>query len=435
MKIIQLTPGSGGSFYCENCLRDNELVRAQRGLGHDTLMVPLYLPILGEDYDPAQGTPVFFGGINVYLQQKSALFRWAPRWFDRLLDSRWLLRWAARKAGMTRAADLGSTTISMLRGEHGRQAKELDKLVEWLAAEEKPDIVSLSNALLVGLARRIKDALGVPVACELQGEHSFLDALSEPERGEAWDTMEDRCQDIDVFIASSNFYREYMMERLGLQPERVKVIYNGVALDRYVPAEAPPDPPVLGYLARMSRGEGLDVLAEALIEIKGHARFKDLKLRAAGGKTADDDDFINKVQKRLAANGLSGDVEILPNLEGEEKLAFLRTLSVLSVPSTVGEAFGLFVFEALAMGVPVVVPRHGAFTELVEATGGGVLCEPDDVGSLARALEKLLADPQGAREMGMRGREVIRERFTVEHTAQKTVRVFEKTVKNGSAHD
>src|SRR6185503_3780109 len=154
MKIVQITPGAGGMF-CGNCFRDNALVAALRKLGHDTIMVPLYLPIRLDEEDQSAGTPIFFGGINVYLQEKSPIFRTAPKWLHDLLASPTLLKWAAGRSARTRAADLGDLTISMLRGEEGNQARELDELIAWLKEQPRPDIICLSNALLVGMARKL----------------------------------------------------------------------------------------------------------------------------------------------------------------------------------------------------------------------------------------------------------------------------------------
>ena len=92
MNLVQLTPGAGG-MYCGNCLRDNALVAAYRRRGHTTLMVPLYLPLTLDEPDGSAGVPVFFGGLNVYLDQRAAFFRRAPSWLRRWLDSPDLLRW------------------------------------------------------------------------------------------------------------------------------------------------------------------------------------------------------------------------------------------------------------------------------------------------------------------------------------------------------
>ncbi len=175
-------------MYCGNCLRDNALVGALRQLGHRTRMVPLYLPMRLEQADNSAGTPLFFGGVNVYLEQKSALFRATPRWLHRLFDAPGLLAWASGRAARTRARDLGPLTLSMLRGELGHQARELEELVNWLKTSVEADVICLSNALLAGLARRIKAELGLPVVCFLQGEDSFLNALPDYHRETAWRT-------------------------------------------------------------------------------------------------------------------------------------------------------------------------------------------------------------------------------------------------------
>jgi len=426
MKIVHLSPGAGDDFYCENCLRDVSLIRALRRIGHDASSVPLYLPptMVGPESD--EGPEVFFGGVNVYLQQKSALFRRTPRWIDRVFDSPRLLRWAGRKAGMTAAKDVGETMLSMLRGEHGRQVKELERLVAFLADNERADVVSLSNALLVGLARRIKEALGAVVVCSLQDEESYVDALGEPQRSEAWATLGERARDVDAFIAPSAFYADAMRERLDLPAERFCVVHNAVDTDGLAPAGAPPDPPAVGFLSQLSAGKGLDTLAEAFIRLKRTGGPAGLKLRLFGGATGADAPIVRSVQKRLSQAGVADDVEWPDGFDAESKLPFLQSISVLSVPTRRGEAFGLFVLEALACGVPVVLPDHGAFPELVEATGGGVLCPPNDPAALAEALAALLTDTDRAAELGRRGRAAVLEKFTPDRMAAAVAGLCER---------
>ncbi|MCX5637703.1 MAG: glycosyltransferase, partial [Planctomycetota bacterium] len=347
MRIVQITPGSGDSFYCENCLRDAALVRAMRELGHDVLMVPMYLPLQGDQKETLSDTPIFFGGINVFLQQKSALFRRTPRWIDYLFDSPRLLRWVGRRAKMTNAKDLGETTISILLGEEGQQTKELDRLVEWLSSQDnRPDIVCLSNVLLAGLARRLKAKLGVPVVCLLQDEDGFLDGLGPPYTKQAWEILAERSNDMDTFIAVSIYYAEVMQRRLGLDPGRVYVVYMGILLDEYKSAEAGkgvPKVPTIGYLSRMCSDKGLDTLVDAFVILKKDQKLKNAKLRLAGGKSGDDQSFINRIRQRLSSCGLIGDVEFVPDFDRDAKIAFLQTLSVLSVPEKRPVAYGLYV--------------------------------------------------------------------------------------------
>jgi glycosyltransferase involved in cell wall biosynthesis len=425
MRIIQITPGAGTNFYCENCLRDNALALELRRMGHDALMVPLYLPLAADGPDSTRGVPIFFGGINVYLQQKSSIFRRTPRWFDRLFDARWLLRWASRRTEMTKARDLGEATVSMLRGENGRQVKELERLVAWLSAQDRPDVICLSNILLAGLVRRIKAALGVPVFSMLQDEDGFLDGLPEPYRQDSWQVLAERAAEIDGFLAVSRHYGGLMQRRLSLAPGRVHTVYPGIEPARYGPAAAPPSPPTIGYLAQMRPAMGLDLLVEAFLAVRARGRVPGVRLRVAGGHTPGDRPFVEAVRERLAAAGAAGDVEFLPVPDRQAKPEFLRSLSVLSVPARGEVAFGIFVLEALASGVPVVEPRAGAFPEILEATGGGVLVEPDNVGALAAALEQLLASPADARALAEQGRRAVLERFTIQRMAENVLRVFD----------
>ena len=425
MRIIQITPGAGTNFYCENCLRDNALALELRRMGHDALMVPLYLPLAVDGPDSTRGVPIFFGGINVYLQQKSSIFRRTPRWFDRLFDARWLLRWASRRTEMTKAKDLGEATVSMLRGENGRQVKELERLVAWLSAQDRPDVICLSNILLAGLVRRIKAALGVPVFSMLQDEDGFLDGLPEPYRQDSWQVLAERAAEIDGFLAVSRHYGGLMQRRLSLAPGRVHTVYPGIEPARYGPAAAPPSPPTIGYLAQMRPAMGLDLLVEAFLAVRARGRVPGVRLRVAGGHTPGDRPFVEAVRERLAAAGAAGDVEFLPVPDRQAKPEFLRSLSVLSVPARREVAFGIFVLEALASGVPVVEPRAGAFPEILEATGGGVLVEPDNVGALAAALEQLLAGPAEARAMAEQGRRAALEKFSIQRMAENVLRVFD----------
>jgi glycosyltransferase involved in cell wall biosynthesis len=417
-------------MYCGNCLRDNGLVAALRQMGHQAMLAPLYLPLTLDEADQSAGTPVFLGGISVYLDQKFALFRAAPSWLRRWLASRRLLKWAAGRAAGTRPEDLGELTLSMLRGDEGFQARELDDLSGWLKSQPKADALCLSNALLIGLARRLKLDLKAPVVCMLQGEDGFLDGLREPFRGLCWQMLAQRVRDADLLVAPSRYFAELMSRRLGLAAGQVKVVYNGISLqERPFSSSAAADGrngnPALGFFARMCREKGLDLLVDAYILLRQRGQLKGLMLKIGGSCSPRDAALVETLKGRLRSAGLEGDAEFCPNLGLGEKLAFLRSLSVFSVPARWGEAFGLYVLEALAAGVPVVQPRSGAFPELIEATGGGALCKPEDPESLAQALETLLLAPERARALGECGRKAVFEKFSARRMAEGMLEVIE----------
>src|SRR5512145_3188721 len=122
MKVLSLTAGAGG-MYCGSCLRDNALAAELIARGHDVTLVPLYTPLLTDE--PNVTRPhVLFGGISVYLQQHSVLFRKLPRSVDRWLDSPRLIKAFADRSVSTDPRLLGGLTISMLEGAGGVLRKE-----------------------------------------------------------------------------------------------------------------------------------------------------------------------------------------------------------------------------------------------------------------------------------------------------------------------
>jgi glycosyltransferase involved in cell wall biosynthesis len=423
MNIVQITPGAGGMF-CGNCFRDNALVAALRKLGHETLLVPLYLPMTLEEADQSAGTPIFYSGINVYLEQKIPAFSRAPAFLRRWLASPALLKWAAGRAAKTRAQDVGDLTVSMLRGEEGRQAAELEELIAWLKKGPRPDVISLSNSMLAGLARKLRLELGAPVVCMFQGEDTFLDGLPRVQREEAWRVLSERAADVDLFVAPSHYFADLMSQKLGLAPDRVRVIYNGINLDGFFPASAIPDPPVIGYFARMCREKGLDTLIEAFIQFKQRNNIPGVKLKIGGGMGPSDAPFVEQLKSRLTTAGLVQDVEFFPNLDRIAKQELYRTFTVFSVPALYGEAFGLYLVEAWASGVPVVQPRHASFPELIQATGAGLLCEAGSPAALAENIERLLLNPDRLAAMRESGRKAVVQDFSIERMTQKLVELF-----------
>jgi len=414
-------------MYCGNCFRDNALVHELRRLGHSTLMIPLYLPMTLDERDESMGTPIFFSGINVYLEQLFPMFAKAPNWIRRPLASPTLLKWAAGRAARTRAQDLGELTNSIIRGEHGNQSAELEELITWLKSNHQPDVICLSNALLAGMVRKLKEELDVPVVCVLQGEDSFLDSLPEPHRTQAWNALSERARDIDSFIAPSNYFAQLMTRRLNLSPDRVRVVYNGINLECFAPAPTPPQTPAVGFFARMCPEKGLHLLVNAFIELKERGRVPGLLLLIGGSLGPTDEAFVAELKKLLESHDCLQDVEFFPNLNRAEKQAFFQKLNLFSVPAMYGEAFGLYLAESWASGIPVVQPRHAAFPELVEASGGGVIVE-GNAGALADGLEELLTNPERMRELGRRARDAAIEQFNVESMTRGVLDVFADTI-------
>lgn len=426
MKIVHIVPGSGGTFYCQNCLRDTALVRALRNEGHDVLLTPLYLPLFADDAALAEEVPVFFGGINVYLQQRFPIFRKTPAWLDRLFDASWMLRLAAKQESSTSAEDLGPMTLSMLEGDAGNQSKEVARLVQWLKEQEKPDAVHLSNALLLGLAPQLKAGLNCPVVCTLQDEDTWIDAMPADEGAACWQAMAKAGESVDAFVSVSQWYADKVREKMEIPPEKLKVIHLGVDNDASQSRDLPFDPPVIGYLSRLAPAQGLDLLVDAFIALKKRPEFAKLRLRATGGITAAHRKFIESLKKKLRKENCLGDVEFLEDFGKEERRKFLQSLTLLSVPAPAGEAFGAFILEALANGVPVVQPDAGAFPEVVQETGGGIIYDPREADAYEAALASLLSDPEKAGALGDTGRQAVENRFNIDTMARNLALLYQE---------
>ena len=410
MKVISLTPGTG-SFHCGSCIRDNTLVLALRDLGHDVLMVPLYLPFVADE-DTSEGVPVFLGGVNAYLQQKSSFFRVIPKWMDKVLDSNYLLRKVSHKAGMTSARDLGSMTVSTLKGLGGFQKKEIAHLIKFIKGKEKPDVIMISNVLLTGLIKPLKEAVDCKIVVTLQGEDTFLDSLPQPWCKEAWDLIRANCEQADLFLPVSHYHFKLMNARLNLPDEKVKVVYNGLKLANFKAGEFPKNPPVLGMLSRLIPGKGLDMLTEAFIHIRQNNLIPDLKLKIAGSKTKSEDAFLNSIQEKLSLAGLLEEVSFAYNISEEEKIDFLANLTMFSTPAEYGESFGLYVIEAVASGLPVIQPDSAAFPELLGHLECGTMYKTGDHIDLAEKIVKVYNNLDVEKGRASKAAEKVKKEFS-----------------------
>ncbi len=428
MRIAYITAGAAGMF-CGSCMRDNTLVTALARQGHEALLVPTYTPIRTDEPDVSQKR-IFFGGINVYLQQKFGLFRHTPWFFDRLLDFPRLLRWVSRFAVKTQAHDLGELTISMLEGEHGHQRKEVDKLVHWLADDFRPQVVNLTNAILSGMVHELKKHLSVPVLCSLQGDDIFTEFLPEPYRERTLALIRDHCHEIDGFIATSVYYADFMSGYFNIPREKIHVVYPGLNLAGHGGRPERIDKPfTVGYFARICPEKGFHHIVDAFVRLKQMPGTEGARLHVSGWLGENNRAYFEEQCKRIESAGLASDFLYVESPDHVRKVRFLHGLDVLSVPTTYHEPKGLYVLEALANGVPVVQPRHGSFPELIEQTGGGLLVDPDNPEQLAEALKQLHDDRDRLRSLGEKGQAVVHGRFHAGRMAAETIAVYNQYVR------
>jgi glycosyltransferase involved in cell wall biosynthesis len=427
MKILYLTAGAAG-MYCGSCLRDNALASELIRQGHDVTLVPLYTPTLTDEPNVSHDR-IFFGGISVYLQQHSRLFRKTPWMVDRLWDSLFALKLAARSSIQVDPKALGELTVSMLRGEEGNQRKELQKMIHWLGSEPPPDIIVLPFSLLIGLAKPLKEALNRPVLCTLQGEDLFLEGLHEPYRSESLDLIRSQVDIVDGFIAVSDYYADFMTDYLRITEEKMHVVPLGINLEGYEPKQRERrDVFTIGYFARVAPEKGLHLLCEAYRLLRERSDFTRARIEVAGYLGPEHREYLRHIEEQMKDWGFGDEFHYRGTVDRNEKIAFLQSIDVLSVPATYDEPKGIFLLEAMANGSPVVQPRRGGFTEIVERTGGGLLIEPDNPHSLAEGLYSMYKNPSIAREMGERGAEGVRELYNVARMGERALEVYSSYV-------
>ena len=426
MRIAYIAAGAAGMF-CGSCLHDNTLARALLDRGEDVLLVPTYTPLRTDEMDVSLPR-VFVGGISSYLQQKVPLFRYTPKWVDRLLDSPWLINMATRGGPSVDPAKLGDMTVSMLRGESGNQRKGVVELVDWLVSEARPDVIHLSNSMLLGFAKLIAERGGPPVVCSLSGEDIFLEKLTPPYYEQARQLLRERAADVAAFVSLNEYYANYMSDYLAVDRQRVHVVPHGLDLDGHGPADAVGEQLIVGYLARICHDKGLHLLIEACEHLAATAPELDFQIQAVGYLGKSDEPYLRQIEQRVAAGPLAGRFKYLGELDRDGKLAFLKSLSVFALPTVYAESKGLPVLEAWANGVPVVLPDHGSFTEMVADTAAGVLHVPHDPVDLAGRLAELLVDAELRQQLGSRGHAAVVDRYHAHKMAETTLALYHSLV-------
>ena len=424
MKIVNIVPGFGGTFYCGNCLRDSGYTKSLIKLGHDAMMLPIYLPLTLEHGVEEDTNPIFYGAVNIYLKQNFKIFRKMPLWMENFFNSSSILRYAAKKAGSTRTEGLEEMTISMLMGKSGNQETELQELVDFLKVHEKPDVVHLSNALLLGLAKQIKEQLNVPVVCSLQDEDVWVDAMNDFYREKVWKLMSERGNDVDAFIAVSDYYAAEMKDKMKIPDEKMHIVPIGIDSSIYKYSEPEKSPQVIGYISRMYKEHGFGLLIDAFIKLKQKPEFKNVLLKLSGGYTADDKKYVKKQIKKLKNAGIFNDVEFIEDHLAERRYEFFNKLTILTVPVLKGEAFGTYQLESMACGIPIVQPGLGAFPEIVKQTMGGVIFTPNTAEVMSEKWAEVLSDPQQIVEMSKLGKKSVEEKFSIDEISKQVLEIY-----------
>ncbi|MGA1976590.1 MAG: glycosyltransferase family 4 protein [Bacteroidales bacterium] len=427
MRIVYLITGSGGSFYCGNCYRDVLYLRAIRKVpGVSAKAIPLYLPPGDNSQESGLDNNVFFGAITMYLRDKVRFMRNMPSFFDSILNSGPLLKLAARQAGTTRTEGFEGLTLNMISGESAFRSDEVDRLAKYIVSEEEPDVIHLSNALVIGIARHLKKRLKAKIICSLLNEDDWIDEMAEPYRDEAWRMIAWEAQGIDLFVTPSNYFKDLFIRKTGISEDKISVIPIGFDPETDGPQRKEADRHAIGYFCRVSYQNGFDKLVDAFVRIR--ETIPDATLHVCGGYTGDDRPFIAEQIKKIRKSGFEKSIRIYPEFQGQKKAEFFRNVDVISVPVRKYDGYGLYILEANGAGVPVVQPSTGAFPEIIGTTGGGIIYSPDTSDELASSLVKLLKDDSLRIKLGEAGRKNVIAKLSLDRMAEGLSGIYETLV-------
>lgn len=439
LKVAFLTAGGAG-MYCGSCMRDNAAAAELIRQGHEVTLTPLYTPIRTDEASVSK-SDVYFGGISAYLRMRWPWMGSLPRPLISWLDSPWLIQNLAGRSIKTSAKDLGELTLSMLRGAEGPHKREVDRLVGWLADDARPQLVDFSNLLISGCLPALKKKLPCPIAVTLQGDDLFIGDLVEPYQAQAIRELQRLAEYVDHFITFSHYYAGEMSQLLNIPLRKFAVVPLGIQLEGY------PDPlaryqgladqqavdkreganrPVkkIGFFARHCRAKGFHTFVDAFLILAKMPGMDHVRLHSAGWLGEGDRAFYDQQLSKLREAGLAHRYENAGVLDREEKIAFLSSLDLMSIPTEYREPKGLSVLEALAAGTPVVQPAHGAFPEMLESTQGGKLVPPNDPIALAEAWRELLQDDAKRKSLGLAGASSVRARHGLQSMANGVVSIY-----------
>jgi len=416
MKTLLIIPGSGDTFYCGNCFRDNLYAQALRNAGHDVIILPLYLPLTDKSFHA--DTPLFFPATSYYVAQKYFEKGKMPRILEKILDSPSMLRMASSFSGTTSAKGMEQITLSMIKGDDKNFIKQTEKLIDWIVNHDRPDIIHLSSSMLIGIAKAIKNRINIPIVCSLQDEEIWLDSLESQYAQEAWATIRDNVSHINRFIASSEFYKSVALNKIP-EIKDIDLVYSGVNIEKYKSLHYPKEP-TIGFFYRMNYENGLDILAQSFVKIKSENAISGLKLKIGGGYTRENKSFVNHIKNILQP--YIQDVIWSDSYNLDEHAVFYKDISLICVPLRFNEAVGLYLCEAFAAGRPAVAPDTGSFSEIIG--NAGLLYSPNDSEQLAKVLKKMLTDNAAYEKYKENALQLSRKKYNNTITAENLLKIY-----------
>lgn len=407
-------------MFCGSCMQDNTLARTLRLADVDAVLVPTYTPIRVDEEDVSDER-VFLGGINVYLDSAVPGWKRLPAWLTRWLDRPSVIRTLAR-LGSTDASKLGSLTLDMLQGTAGPQRREIQEFADYLCDDLKPDVVLFSNGLLSGVLSALTPRFQGKILCLLQGDDIFLDALNARWRSRVIEQMQKNCGAFDGFLTHSDYYRNHMCDYLNLTADRFARI--PLTIETEDPSSASGtvhrDRRTIGYFARICPEKGIQNFLRAAETVL--PKFPDAQVKIAGFLPSQHQKWFHQLLRK-AQDAAPGRVHWLSSpATREEKFSIISSFDHLCVPTDYKEPKGLYVLEAALVGVPSILPDHGAFPELVASLNQGTLYSTQSNEGLNDAFRSCLSGATDKDAQAKSPSTALQQRVVSTHGMQATAR-------------
>jgi len=248
--------------------------------------------------------------------------------------------------------------------------------------------------------------------------------MVEPYREKAWKMIAREAAHVDSFVTPSNYYLQFFISRTGIKNNNMHIVPLGFDPEHFLADKELVRPPAIGYFSRVNYHNGFDKLVDAFINLKKKDLVPELSLNICGGYTGDDKPFISSQIKKIKEQGFQKYVKFYPEFQGDKKMEFFSSVDVISVPVRKYDGYGLYILEANSAGIPVVQPETGAFPEIVEKTGGGIIYRPDTTEELSSTLLSLLTDKKLAIKLGETGSIKVRSELSLAKMSSGLAEVY-----------
>ena len=292
----------------------------------------------------------------------------------------------------------------------------LIKILRKIIIEEKVDIVHARSrvpAWIAYFACRKTDAAFITTCHGYYKSHFFSQIMG-------W---------AKLIIVPSLAIGRHMIEDYKVPVESIRCIPRSVDLERFKMSKE---------ISSQKKSQYTVAVVGRITPLKGHSYFlqamaqvirkmPNVKIMIIGDAPAKKYYYRQELEVLVQRLGLKNHVEFLGNRSDLPEL--LSQVDVLAFSSIEPESFGRVILEAQAVGVPVVATRVGGVVDIIEDRKTGILVMPKDVEAMAKEIMRVLNEPELAKRLVSEAQKLLKEKFTIDHMASQTIRVYEELLK------